>query len=121
MCIVNIMGEEDNSFPSGRSEENQSGTDVETIERIKVKKPQMYQVVLLNDDFTPMDFVVWLLKNLFHKPEEEAARIMLQVHHQGAGVCGVYPYDVARTKVYQAREAAKIRQHPLECLMEPAE
>jgi len=79
----------------------------------------MYQVVLLNDDYTPMEFVVLVLKQFFKKSDEEANRIMLRVHHEGRGVCGVYPRDLASTRIEQVARFAESRQHPLQCVMEP--
>jgi len=79
----------------------------------------MYQVVLLNDDYTPMEFVVLVLRRFFGKTVEEATRIMLQVHHQGRGICGVYPRDIAASRIAQVAECARARQHPLQCVMEP--
>jgi ATP-dependent Clp protease adaptor protein ClpS len=79
----------------------------------------MYQVVLLNDDYTPMEFVVGVLQKFFNKSEDEATRIMLQVHHEGRGVCGVYSRDVAATRVAQVAQYARAKQHPLQCVMEP--
>lgn len=81
--------------------------------------PPMYQVVLLNDDYTPMEFVVKVLQKFFGKNQEDATRIMLQVHHEGRGVCGVYPRDVAATRISQVAQYARERQHPLQCVMEP--
>jgi len=86
----------------------------------KVAPPPLYQVVLLNDDYTPMEFVVAVLQRIFGKNEDEAARIMLLVHHQGRGVCGVYTRDIAATRVEMVRQMARARQHPLQCIMEPA-
>src|SRR5690554_2770786 len=86
----------------------------------RVAPPPMYQVVLLNDDYTPMDFVVIVLQKVFGKDADEAARIMLRVHHEGRGVCGVYTRDVAATRVERVRQLAQMRQHPLQCIMEPA-
>ncbi len=85
-----------------------------------VKPPPMYQVVLLNDDYTPMEFVVGVLQRVFGKSEEEAAQIMLKVHHEGRGVCGVFTRDIAATRVEMVRQLARSRQHPLQCIMEPA-
>jgi len=76
-------------------------------------------VLLLNDDYTPMDFVVEVLMRFFRKSELEAIRIMLQVHHEGVGVCGVYPFEIAETKVNQVMQAAAEEGHPLQCIMEP--
>ncbi|MFA5488563.1 MAG: ATP-dependent Clp protease adapter ClpS [Candidimonas sp.] len=86
----------------------------------KLAPPPMYQVVLLNDDYTPMEFVVYVLQRVFGKNAEDAARIMLKVHHEGRGVCGVYPRDIAATRVEMVRQLAQARQHPLQCIMEIA-
>jgi ATP-dependent Clp protease adaptor protein ClpS len=80
----------------------------------------MYKVVLLNDDYTPMEFVVEILKAVFHKPHAEATRIMLHVHQNGMGVAGVYPFEIAETKVRAVEELAKEAQYPLKCAMEKA-
>ena len=86
----------------------------------KLKEPPMYRVFLLNDDYTPMEFVVTLLEKLFGMDREKATRIMLQVHSQGKGVCGIYTYEIAETKVAQVSEYAQRHQHPLMCSMEEA-
>jgi ATP-dependent Clp protease adaptor protein ClpS len=86
--------------------------------RAKTSPPPMYKVLLLNDDYTPMDFVVDILQQFFHKNREQATHIMLQVHTKGRGVCGVYTKDVAATKVEQVLQFAKAHQHPLQCVME---
>ena len=86
--------------------------------KTQTKRPPFYRVVLLNDDFTPMDFVVYVLKAVFNKSHEDALNIMLQVHNQGSGICGVYTRDVAETKVDQVVEAARMNDHPLKCVME---
>lgn len=86
----------------------------------KLKEPSMYKVFLLNDDYTPMEFVVKLLEKLFGMDREKATRIMLQVHSQGKGICGVYTYEIAETKVAQVSEYAQRHQHPLMCSMEEA-
>ncbi len=88
--------------------------------RPKVKEPSMYKVFLLNDDFTPMEFVVTLLEQLFGMDREKATRVMLQVHSNGKGICGVYTYEIAETKVAQVSEYAQQHQHPLMCSMEEA-
>lgn len=80
----------------------------------------MYQVVMLNDDYTPMEFVVVVLQKFFGKGREQATQIMLKVHHEGRGVCGVYPRDLAATKVDQVSQYARQHQHPLQCVMEEA-
>lgn len=82
--------------------------------------PPMYRVILLNDDFTPMDFVVYVLQVYFHKDAETAERIMWQVHHEGKGVCGTFPKDIASTKVEQVVRYARQNGHPLQCTMEEA-
>ena len=87
----------------------------------KVKPPQMYQVVMLNDDYTPMEFVVVAIQEFFNKDRETATQIMLKIHLDGKGVCGVYSKDVAQTKVDQVLEAAQKAGHPLQCLSEPVE
>jgi ATP-dependent Clp protease adaptor protein ClpS len=84
----------------------------------KVKPPPMYQVVMYNDDFTPMEFVVEVLQVFFSLPTERATQVMLKVHTEGRGVCGVYPKDVASTKVEQVVQYARQHQHPLQCAME---
>ena len=86
----------------------------------KLAPPPMYQVVMLNDDYTPMEFVVSVLRRVFGKSEEEASHIMLKVHHEGRGVCGVYPRDIAATRIEIVMQLAQARQHPLQCIMEPA-
>ncbi|MDX8411565.1 MAG: ATP-dependent Clp protease adapter ClpS [Mariprofundaceae bacterium] len=83
-----------------------------------LKEPAMYTVVLLNDDFTPMDFVIEVLNRFFQKSAEEATRIMLTVHHQGRALCGVFPYDIAQSKVQLVRDASHKHGHPLHCTME---
>jgi ATP-dependent Clp protease adaptor protein ClpS len=86
----------------------------------RVKPPGMHQVVLLNDDFTPMEFVVGVLQKFFGKSREQATQIMLKVHHEGRGVCGVYPRDIASSKVEQVSSYSREHQHPLQCVMEEA-
>lgn len=85
----------------------------------KLQKPQLYKVILLNDDYTPMEFVVVVLERFFHKNREQATQIMLQVHTKGMGVCGLYTRDVAETKVQLVVAFANENQHPLQCTMEP--
>ena len=87
----------------------------------RTQPPQMYQVVMLNDDFTPMEFVVMVLQEFFSKDRESATQITLKIHLDGKGICGVYTKDVAATKVDQVREAAHKSGHPLQCLSEPVE
>ena len=96
---------------------NQEGSILEA-KRSKVAPPPLYTVVLLNDDFTPMDFVVLVLQKFFSMNRERAMQIMLKVHMEGRGVCGVYPRDIAATKVEQVSTFARGNQHPLACVME---
>ncbi|MEI6441124.1 MAG: ATP-dependent Clp protease adapter ClpS [Alphaproteobacteria bacterium] len=93
-------------------------TTVITKTKTKTQKPSLYRVLILNDDYTPMEFVVYVLEQYFHKSREEATEIMLHVHQHGVGVCGVYTYEVAETKVAQVIETARRHQHPLQCTME---
>lgn len=87
-------------------------------EKTKLAPPPMYKVLLLNDDYTPMDFVVAVLQRFFSKNREQATRIMLKVHNEGRGLCGIYPRDIAATKVEQVAAYARENQHPLVCVME---
>ena len=87
---------------------------------VKPKLPEMYKVLLLNDDYTPMEFVVETIQRFFNKSVEQATQIMLKVHTEGMGVCGVYPQDIAETKMAQVMNHAKESQHPLQCVVEPA-
>ncbi len=96
----------------------QSGVAEKTDTR--TKRPDMYKVLLLNDDYTPMEFVVQLLRQVFHLGEEQAVRIMLSVHQEGVGVCGIYSFEVAETKVAQVISASRSSEHPLQCTMEKA-
>lgn len=93
-------------------------TGVAVRTRPKTRKPAMYKVLMLNDDYTPMEFVVHVLERFFQKTREEATRIMLHVHRRGVGVCGVYTYEVAETKVTQVMDLARQHQHPLQCTIE---
>ena len=100
----------------GDRDDGQSG--IVTRTKTRTKKPSMYKVLLLNDDYTPMEFVVHVLERFFSKGREDATRIMLHVHQKGVGLCGVYTYEVAETKVTQVMEFARQHQHPLQCTME---
>ena len=95
-------------------------TGVAVQSRVRAKKPSLYKVIMLNDDYTPMEFVVMVLERFFNKNEDEATQIMLHVHQKGVGVCGVFTYEVAETKVTQVMDAAKEHQHPLQCTLEKA-
>ncbi len=101
-----------------RVEDAGPGTAVVTKTRPKVKRPSLYRVLILNDDYTPMEFVVHVLEQFFSKDREAATQIMLHVHNHGAGECGVYTYEVAETKVTQVMDFARKHQHPLQCVME---
>ncbi len=100
-----------------------AGGDSVVLERKtqRVEPPKMYQVVLLNDDFTPMEFVVLVLQEFFNKDRETATQIMLKIHMEGRGVCGVFTRDLATTKVDQVLQAAQHSGHPLQCVSEPVE
>lgn len=94
------------------------GAGVVTKTRPKTKKPSMYKVLMLNDDYTTMEFVVYVLERFFSKNREQARRIMLNVHKRGVGICGVYTYDVAETKATQVMDLARKKGHPLQCRLE---
>ena len=108
------MGNDENrsSGPSGPS------TSVITKVKPKTKRPNLYRVLILNDDYTPMEFVVHVLEKFFQKDVEAATKIMLHVHHHGIGECGVFTYEIAETKVTQVIDFARKHQHPLQCVME---
>ena len=113
-----------NIFPylMGDKEINDSddGSSAQIIleEKTKPKRPSLYQVIIVNDDYTPMEFVVLVLERFFAKNNNEATQIMYHVHKKGMGVCGIYPYEVAETKVVQVMDFAKKHQHPLQCVLE---
>ncbi len=93
-------------------------TGIITQTKPKTQKPSLYRVLILNDDYTPMEFVVYVLERFFNKSREDATLIMLHVHQHGVGVCGVFTYEVAETKVAQVIDTARRHQHPLQCTME---
>jgi ATP-dependent Clp protease adaptor protein ClpS len=95
-----------------------TGTAVIARPKAQTRRPSMYRVLLLNDDYTPMEFVVTVLRKYFNKGPEEATRIMLHVHQHGVGECGIFTYEVAETKVTQVMDYARKHQHPLQCIME---
>jgi ATP-dependent Clp protease adaptor protein ClpS len=97
-----------------------SQVGIATKTRSKPKKPSQYKVLMLNDDYTPMEFVVLVLKRFFSMDLEQATRVMLHVHQRGVGVCGIFPYEIAETKVNQVMDFAKQNQHPLQCTLEKA-
>lgn len=109
--VVRMQGDDDRN-------ENGRGTAVITRTKTKTKKPSLYRVLILNDDYTPMEFVVHVLERFFQKDREAATRIMLHVHNHGVGECGVYTFEVAETKVSQVMDFARQNQHPLQCVME---
>ena len=100
--------------------DNDDGSSAQIIleEKTKPKRPSLYQVIIVNDDYTPMEFVVLVLEKYFAKNNNEATQIMYHVHKKGTGVCGIYPYEVAETKVVQVMDFAKKHQHPLQCVLE---
>jgi ATP-dependent Clp protease adaptor protein ClpS len=101
-----------------RGDSGAPGTAVITKTKPQTKRPSLYRVLLLNDDYTPMEFVIHVLERFFNKDRESATRIMLLVHNHGIGECGVYTYEVAETKVTQVMDFARKHQHPLQCVME---
>ena len=101
-------------------DENGTGLGVATRTRTRTKQPSLYKVLMLNDDYTPMEFVVLVLKRYFRMDLEQATRVMLHVHQRGVGVCGIFPYEVAETKVNQVMDFARENQHPLQCTLEKA-
>jgi len=111
-----------NIYLAGPDKDDDSGDGAErgiaTKIREKTKKPSMYRVILMNDDYTPMEFVVQILMGIFKKTQEEAYHVMMNVHKNGIGVCGIYTFEVAETKVAQVMDAAKRSQHPLQCTLE---
>ena len=108
-----LMGDKENT-------DNDDGSSAQIIleEKTKTKKPSLYQVIIVNDDYTPMEFVVLVLERFFAKNNNEATQIMYHVHKKGMGVCGIYPYEIAETKVVQVMDFAKKHQHPLQCVLE---
>jgi ATP-dependent Clp protease adaptor protein ClpS len=114
-CGTVTMAKDPKRTDSGRTG---SGTAVVTKTRPKTKRPNLYRVLLLNDDYTPMEFVVHVIMRFFQKSQDDATRIMLHVHNHGVGECGVYTYEVAETKVTQVMDFSRKHQHPLQCVME---
>ena len=109
------------ALPVVRPSDDDGGSVVVERRTQRTKPPQMYQVVMLNDDYTPMEFVVVVIQQFFNKDRETATQIMLKIHLDGKGICGVYSRDVANTKVQQVQDAAREAGHPLQCLSEPVE
>ena len=108
----------DDDRRDGGDGEGERGTAVITRTKPKTRKPSLYRVLLLNDDYTPMEFVIHVLERFFQKGRDEATRIMLHVHNHGVGECGIFTYEVAETKVTQVMDFARQNQHPLQCVME---
>lgn len=108
----------DGDSDRGAGDDQQIGIATKT--RAKPKKPSQFKVLMLNDDYTPMEFVVLVLKRFFNMDMEQATRVMLHVHQKGVGVCGVFPYEIAETKVNQVMDFARENQHPLQCTLEKA-
>jgi ATP-dependent Clp protease adaptor protein ClpS len=111
-----LMAGEDEGDGTG----NGTGVGVATRTRAKSKKPSLYKVLMLNDDYTPMEFVVLVLQSFFRMSIEDATRVMLHVHQKGVGVCGIFSYEVAESKVSQVTDFARQNQHPLQCTLEKA-
>jgi ATP-dependent Clp protease adaptor protein ClpS len=107
---------DDDGFDDGVG--GRQNTAVVTRAKPKTKKPSLYRVLVLNDDYTPMEFVVYVLENFFNKSREDATHIMLHVHQTGVGICGIYSYEIAETKVALVLDLARRNQHPLQCTME---
>jgi ATP-dependent Clp protease adaptor protein ClpS len=101
-----------------KRKDESTGTAVITKTKTQTKRPSLYRVLLLNDDYTPMEFVVHVLERFFNKNRDAATQIMLHVHHHGIGECGIYTYEIAETKVTQVMDFARKHQHPLQCVME---
>ena len=114
---LRAAGPDDDDIDGGAGDGG-GGTGVATKTKPKTKKPSMYRVLLLNDDYTPMEFVVHVLERYFNKDAQEATQIMLHVHQKGIGVCGIFPFEIAETKVIQVTDLARKNQHPLQCTME---
>ena len=108
----------DDDEPRNPGNEDDIDQGVAVKSRSKTKKPSMYRVLMLNDDYTPMEFVTYVLEHFFNKSHEEATQVMLHVHQKGVGVCGIYTYEIAETKVNQTMDLAQQNQHPLQCTIE---
>ena len=116
--LLTMAGKNGNGADGGDGGDGEGKTGLVTKTRPKAKRPSLYKVLLLNDDYTPMEFVVHVLERFFNKGREDATRIMLHVHHKGVGICGVYTYEIAETKVAQVMDFSRQHQHPLQCTME---
>ena len=116
--LANEGGSDADDGNHGGTADTDAAGQTMTKYRPQTAEPALYKVILLNDDFTPMDFVVLILKKFFRHSDPEANRIMLEVHNQGAGVAGIYPFEMAETKVFQVNEFSRSQRHPLKCIME---
>ena len=112
-----VMGDD---ADKGSDDDDNTNLGIATKTRAKTKKPSPYKVLILNDDYTPMEFVVLVLKRFFNMDIDEATRVMLHVHQKGVGVCGTFSYEVAETKVTQVMDFARKNEHPLQCTLEKA-
>ena len=110
----------DDNDDKGSDDDDDTNLGIATKTRAKTKKPSPYKVLILNDDYTPMEFVVLVLKRFFNMDIDEARRVMLHVHQKGVGVCGTFSYEVAETKVTQVMDFARKNEHPLQCTLEKA-
>ena len=115
-----VAGQDGGDAGNGDGNGTDTGIGLATRTRAKPKKPNQFKVLMLNDDYTPMEFVVIVLKRYFHMDMEQATRVMLHVHQKGVGVCGIFPYEIAETKVNQVMDFARKNQHPLQCTLEKA-
>ena len=115
-----IAGNDAGDGDRGGIDDGDSQIGIATKTRTKPKKPSQYKVLLMNDDYTPMEFVVMVLKRFFRMDLEQATQVMLHVHQRGVGVCGIFTYEVAETKVTQVMDFAREHQHPLQCTLEKA-
>ena len=115
-------GGHDGTHDGGDSDDGHDSGQVglATRTRARPKKPSQFKVLMLNDDYTPMEFVVMVLKRFFNMDLDQATRVMLHVHQRGVGVCGIFPYEIAETKVNQVMDCARQNQHPLQCTLEKA-
>ena len=121
LALIVPVSDSDTDKPGGAdTDDGDAQVGVATKTRAKPKKPSQYKVLMLNDDYTPMEFVVMVLKRFFGMDLEQATRVMLHVHQKGVGVCGIFPYEVAETKVNQVMDFARQNQHPLQCTLEKA-
>jgi ATP-dependent Clp protease adaptor protein ClpS len=117
---VRASDDDEDAGGAGGDGAGQDQLGIATKTRAKPKKPSQFKVLMLNDDYTPMEFVVIVLKRFFQMDLEQATRVMLHVHQKGVGVCGIFPYEIAETKVNQVMDFARQNQHPLQCTLEKA-